>query len=54
MYKNDVILDIRDDFTETLEYCDPIALAFLPEEKYCGTCHSERTESFCTAIIKTL
>ena len=28
MYKNDVILDIRDDFTETLEYCDPIDLAF--------------------------
>ena len=28
MYKNDVILDIRDDFTETLEYCDPIELAF--------------------------
>ena len=28
MYKNDVVLDIRDDFTETLEYCDPIDLAF--------------------------
>ena len=28
MYKNDVILDIRDDFLETLEYCNAIDLEF--------------------------
>ena len=28
MYGNDVITDIRDDFTETLEYCHPIDLEF--------------------------
>ena len=46
MYKNDVILDIRDDFTETLEYCDPIDLAFCQKRNIVVRAIQNVLESF--------
>lgn len=53
IYRNKVIYDIRQDFTDTLDYCKPVTLEFCRGRNICHSCHAECHAPVCTNDVTT-
>ena len=52
IYRNRVIYDIKKDFTDTLEYCNPVSLEFCRGQKYCSAGNAEHFKAVCPQCCK--
>ena len=51
IYRNKVIGDIKKDFTDTLDYCNPVITGILQRQKYCSAGNAEHTEIVCAYVV---